>query len=421
MHRRLVVLTLAVLMVIVGAMGISTGKDVELTWYFCCSQQTRAEMFGRWAREFEKLNPNVKVNAVYPTGSGSYYEKVMIAMVGGSGPDVVWLGTGFWRLVDGFLAPLDNLAEQEADLRSIYAPLKKAHSWKGRLLGIPYGINTNAVYYNKDMLDAAGMSIPSSWTWDDLIRIAKRLTNDIDADGTPDIWGFSFKQADINWHYGYGGHPYNAEGTKCIINNLPNVAGVQVMADIWTGRTGTTSPYGRSYDARKSWVSSNTAMILDGVFNIQEFQKTAQLEWDVAPMPGLKFGDSVLRSDPMTAEAWAVWSGTPHPKEAMDLLRFISNRDHTAEFAAFGGVVPSLPKAIPAFLAPGVPQQRREFVNSLDYVGSYLYQHPVQAEISAASSTIEAEIWRGEITPQSALERLESAVNRILAEYASRR
>jgi hypothetical protein len=52
MHRRLVVLTLAVLMVIVGAMGISTGKDVELTWYFCCSQQTRAEMFGRWAREF---------------------------------------------------------------------------------------------------------------------------------------------------------------------------------------------------------------------------------------------------------------------------------------------------------------------------------------------------------------------------------
>lgn len=49
----------------------------------------------------------------------------------------------------------------------------------GLLYGLPYFINVNALFYNKDIFDRFGVAYPADgMTWDDTIQLAKRLTRD---------------------------------------------------------------------------------------------------------------------------------------------------------------------------------------------------------------------------------------------------
>ncbi|MDF2724819.1 MAG: extracellular solute-binding protein family 1 [Paenibacillus sp.] len=48
---------------------------------------------------------------------------------------------------------------------------------KGELYGLPYNLQFNALYYNKDIFDRFGVSYPGDgMTWDDTLQIAKRMT-----------------------------------------------------------------------------------------------------------------------------------------------------------------------------------------------------------------------------------------------------
>src|SRR5690349_15338888 len=47
-------------------------------------------------------------------------------------------------------------------------------SYKGTYYGAARSVNTLALFYNKDVLDEAGVPVPT--TWDELRRTAKRLT-----------------------------------------------------------------------------------------------------------------------------------------------------------------------------------------------------------------------------------------------------
>jgi multiple sugar transport system substrate-binding protein len=60
------------------------------------------------------------------------------------------------------------------DPKSIDAVRKVSN---GGLFGIPYNVNFNALYYNKDVFDKFGAAYPKDgMTWDDTIELAKKLT-----------------------------------------------------------------------------------------------------------------------------------------------------------------------------------------------------------------------------------------------------
>ncbi|MEF3302808.1 extracellular solute-binding protein, partial [Paenibacillus sp. GYB003] len=53
----------------------------------------------------------------------------------------------------------------------------KVLSDKGELYGLPYAINLNALYYNKDLFDKFGVAYPKDgMTWEDAIELAKKVT-----------------------------------------------------------------------------------------------------------------------------------------------------------------------------------------------------------------------------------------------------
>ena len=80
------------------------------------------------------------------------------------------------------------------------------------------GENPICLYYNKDMFDAAGIEYPTdSWTWDDLMEAAQKLTVQSE-DGSYEQSGFNAQ----NWAYAVltyleslGLNFMNEDGTEC--------------------------------------------------------------------------------------------------------------------------------------------------------------------------------------------------------------
>jgi len=74
------------------------------------------------------------------------------------------------------------------------------------------------VAYNKDLLDRAAIPYPTDdWTWDDFLRVAKRLTRDTDGDGEIDQWGTAFDPRLamwLPWIWSGGGDVLCADGRR---------------------------------------------------------------------------------------------------------------------------------------------------------------------------------------------------------------
>jgi multiple sugar transport system substrate-binding protein len=126
-----------------------------------------------------KANPNAKISVdLQKIGSGDYYTKLLLALQGGSGPDVTHVGGDrIGEMVDaGYLAPLDDYVAKWADWKSYPDAVKQGVTYKGKVYGIPYGLDTRFLYYRKDVFEKAGLAP----TWQpknvqDILDTAKQI------------------------------------------------------------------------------------------------------------------------------------------------------------------------------------------------------------------------------------------------------
>ncbi len=90
----------------------------------------------------------------------------------------------------GWLEPLDDLYPPE--IRKEYADaFWEAYIQDGHVWGSPHFGAGFFVVGNKQMLKDAGYSrLPQ--TWNELVEYAQKLTRDLDGDGVPDIYGYSY-------------------------------------------------------------------------------------------------------------------------------------------------------------------------------------------------------------------------------------
>ncbi len=102
------------------------------------------------------------------------------------------------------------------DLGVFYPARLKSGEWQSVLYGIPIDMGSSAIYYNKKAFDAKGIPYPkSTWTYEDLLHTAMKLT--VDGNGkSPDEsgfnpsnvkqWGFNFDFSTYRFYYIYTGY-----------------------------------------------------------------------------------------------------------------------------------------------------------------------------------------------------------------------
>ena len=108
------------------------------------------------------------------------------------------------------------------DVSTYYPGPVNSCTLDGRLYGVPFGSNDLVLFYNEDMLAAAGCEVPT--TWDELLDVAKKTTTD-------NVYGFGHcavqnEEGTFNflpwvWSTGSTSYEINTEGgIKALLSSL---------------------------------------------------------------------------------------------------------------------------------------------------------------------------------------------------------
>lgn len=115
--------------------------------------------------------------------SFAYEDKVNTAISSNTLPDILMVdGPNISNYAEnGIIVPLDDYISDEDKADYLDSTILQ-DTYKNQLFAIGPTESSVAVYYNKDMLDAIGVTAPTkiedAWTWDEFYDIAKKLTTD---------------------------------------------------------------------------------------------------------------------------------------------------------------------------------------------------------------------------------------------------
>jgi oligogalacturonide transport system substrate-binding protein len=127
--------------------------------------------------QFEKLHPNVTIEAEYG-GNDGYHDKLATQLASGTAADIVqvdpeifptYVSTG-----DYFVDFKDyKLDFSNFDEKYISTPINGRYN--GKQLGLPSGISGAGILVNKDLADAVGLDFTKEYSWDDLLEMGKKV------------------------------------------------------------------------------------------------------------------------------------------------------------------------------------------------------------------------------------------------------
>ena len=313
------------------------GGEIRL-WVMQEDQGLRAAL-----RRFERLHPGWRVvETVYAATEGQDAQKLMTAVVGGSPPDVIMqdrFTIGEWASRGTFLNLDELIAQSQADGRpepivpgDFYPVAWREAVYEGGSYGVPYSIDTRALYYNEDHLRRAGYvdgdgDVVPPRTWDELREYTRRLTLR-NADGRITRLGFAPSYGN-SWLYIYGflnGGSFMSDDGKTVMLNSPEVAdALAYMSELYADIGGV--------DSADSFLNAASGEEFDPFGNGRLSMKIDG-DWTLALLaeyyPSLPFG--VAPPPAPEGMPTATWSGgfsyvipttANHPAMAFELIRFL--------------------------------------------------------------------------------------------------
>jgi multiple sugar transport system substrate-binding protein len=249
-----------VLCLLAGALLVGCGEEqddgrMELTFEYWANFMDN-DNWKQLIKSFETQNPGVKIQPKWVTGD--YAPKLRLEFISDTAADIILMDDEPYPAyaVRGYLEDLkpfimrqnDELERRIAqdlgwvetpdDYEPYFLPTSlQSYNYKGFVGGLPWDGNSEIMFYNKDMFDAAGMEYPQEdWNWDDLREMAKALTKDLDGDGRVDQFGtnvhFAFMPVEP-YIWSWGGEILNEDNTKAVLNSERAIEALEFMMKVW--------------------------------------------------------------------------------------------------------------------------------------------------------------------------------------------
>jgi multiple sugar transport system substrate-binding protein len=296
---------------------------------------------------FEQLYPWITVNQV---GGQDDPSKMLAAVNAGEPPDV-WLSftpevvrsyCESGALLD--LAPL--AARDKLDLGQFSQEAIAAFSINGQTCALPQLVDAYGLYYNTDLLAAAGYSAPPK-TMSELAAMTKKLTQ-LGSDGSIKVAGFVPLTGfyDLGWptyRTAFGAHAYDASGASQLATDPRWVDALQWQRGLvdWYGYDKLarfTAGLGENYSSSNAAELGKLAMWADGEWRIAFIaSEHPELHYATAPFPVAddqpdRYGAGVIVPQPI-----GIPKGAAHPNAAWLLVRYLA-ADPIAQGAIATGI-----------------------------------------------------------------------------------
>ncbi len=225
----------------------------------------------------------------------------------------------------------------------MFPVFRDENTWGDSLVTLPFNKSILALYYNADLFEKYGIKKPPE-TWDEFKEIAKKLTIDLDGDGTPDIYGHAFV---VNvWTFETllfqnGGQLFDENGQPAF-NSPAGVAALQYMVDLLQdGYAYLTTGYKHQDD----FAAGRVGMVLGSVVSYAFMKKKIKFHLGIAPVPHGKKKVYVISGTNV-----ALYSGKSVPESkrlrAAEFVNYFYRPDVQAYWSVHTGYMPVVRSAL---------------------------------------------------------------------------
>lgn len=249
-------------------------------------------------------------------------QEYMRAFATRSTPDVLMVNTTdtqFYAASGQLLDLTDRIAASEViKFDEIFPGYQAAVTYNDRIYEVPKGANTLMLYYNKDMVEAAGIDpqqAPESW--EQLRDYVGRLT-----DGEKRVFGIAFSATNTQeapWQWLPFARMAGAEW-----NNINTEGAVRALT-LWRDfvANGQASPEVLVWpqgDAAASFRAGQSAMVIQGSWDVDTMSQ-APFDWGLWMLPPEEVGGP--RVSAAGDFTYAIPAAAEHPDLAFELIEYI--------------------------------------------------------------------------------------------------
>jgi multiple sugar transport system substrate-binding protein len=290
----------------------------------------------------------------------------------------------------------------------------------GKQYGVPWSLAASCLYYNKALFDQAGVAPPpDTWTWEQFVDAATRLTKP-GADDSQTIWGAA-DYGGGNYQYmnafitAYGGSVLNPAYSESTLTAAPALAAIDARAS-WFARL-RIQPVEAALSSSPLFSMGRLAMLIGGSFSVGGI-KAGQLgntgTWDVAPLPkGPK-----RRAGLGHELGIGIPTGAKHPEESWALVKHLSSPDGLVPFGRAGRIIPSNRTVWDAAI-PSDGRPTRFKKSTLDLWEETAVAPPFTPRADEHTVMWREEldaVWKGERAPQDGARAFKQRIDTLLKE-----
>jgi multiple sugar transport system substrate-binding protein len=311
-----------------------SSSKIEITWWHFWPEGAGNATINELIAEFEKNNPNIKIKTrglTWDTG----HEEIVAVMELGQPPDILELGAD---MVAEFLFErrLLDITDGVSDVKDKY------HGWEpvvfeNKIYGLPWVLDTRALYVNKDILKLAGLDPEIERnTWEELLTVVKK------------IYKAKFKNKELSGKYAIGLNgperhvlfkkilPFvwsnaadviSSDGLEVTVDNEKVIEGIKYYLSF--------KPYayvGKQQVLDKMFAEGKLGFWISGSWVINKIEKiNPKLNYRVECIPKPSpYAEKTISY--FGGEYLVISNTTKFPQECIEFVKFVANKENTLRF-----------------------------------------------------------------------------------------
>ncbi|MFC9985832.1 ABC transporter substrate-binding protein [Microbacterium keratanolyticum] len=311
------------------------------TW----SNEARVALQGGVLDLFTEQHPNIAVDILVQPDK-DYQTLLTTGLSGSGGPDIAAIRS--YGVISSFaeggnLAPLDDVITDWSGFSDIALQGVTARN-DGKIYGVPQGMQTAQVYYNKKVFSDLKLDVPT--TWDEFLEVSEKIK----ASGTAPIVipgavaGQIALAGEVLGNARRGGNGWTDEfvaGEKKL-TDADSVASIELMDEIQPYLIDNVTSVTLD-EAVTIFATGMAAMYPSGTWQVASFASLGakDLDYGTFDVPVDKGWPS---AKPVTVAysdgGWALSARSENPEEAATLLNWLSSAEYFQAYANAMGTIP---------------------------------------------------------------------------------
>lgn len=410
----LCVMMTAALLVGCGGGGDSKSADGKTVITFGIWDKNQKPAMDAMVEAYEASHDDVEID-IQLTAYKEYWTKLESSAAGGKAPDVFWVNVLHLDqyLDGGILADITD-AVAGSDINDAFSEvLVNNYVRDDKNYAVPKDFDTNALWYNKNIFDKAGVAYPTDdMTYEDLLAKCQEL---VDAGLDDGVYPFACPVDFQTWYYqtiyAYGGYVLNEDKTATGYADPKTQEGIQCWIDMIDKGYSPSSSSLSETSADAMFEANQLAMNLAGSYMVPQYSSNEAISGIIDCVEIPMFNG--VEANCINGLGYAVYEGSKNKDAATEFAVWLGSEEAQKIQGETGVVISARTDAQEYFAQSKTEYNLAAYTNHVDEAYP-LPACPASAELFDVETNWLKQAYAGEISLQEACKGLAEEADALL-------